>query len=111
MENFDFDDDNIATGYTRPTRYFGNKESVALYDHLSLALELMKDDSFNVEDSGIGIGYNLWFSITTPYPDGLPENVGMMFFNVNNDYNVKVEETQRYAKESKKHFNIFLKKV
>lgn len=86
-----------------------SREEIDLYKHLNLALELMKNDSFNVEDSGLG--NNLWYSITTPYPEGLPVNVGSMFFNVSNDYNVKVEETQVYAKENKKHFQIILKKV
>lgn len=112
MKDFDFEEDNIfVSGYTRPTKYFGDKESVTLYDELSLALELMKNDSFNVEDSGIGIGSNLWFSVTTPYPDGLPENVGTMFFNVNNNFNVKVQETEVYATVNKKHFHINIKKV
>jgi hypothetical protein len=84
------------------------KEEIDLYKHLNLALELMKNDSYEVEDSGLG--KNLWYSITTPYPDGLPVNVGTMFFNVSSDYNVKVEETQVYAEKGKRHFQIFLKK-
>lgn len=86
-----------------------SREEIDLYKHLNLALELMRNDSFTVEDSGLG--KNLWFSITTPYPEGLPENVGTMFFNVSNDYNVKVEETQVYAGKCKRHFQVFLKKV
>jgi len=86
-----------------------SKDEVELYKQLNLALELMGNDSFNVEDSGLG--KNMWFSITTPYPDGLPENIGTMFFNVDNDYNVKVEETQVYAEKCKRHFQVFLKKV
>ncbi len=85
------------------------KEEIELYKRLDLALELMKNDSFNLEDSGLG--KSMWFSITTPYPDGLPENVGTMFFNVSSDYNVKVEETQVYAEKCKRHFQVFLKKV
>lgn len=84
------------------------KDEIDLYKQLDLALELMKNDSFNLEDSGLG--KSMWFSITTPYPDGLPENVGTMFFNVSNDYNVKVEETQVYAERCKRHFQVFLKK-
>ena len=86
-----------------------SREEIDLYKHLNLALELMRNDSFTVEDSGLG--KNLWFSITTPYPEGLPENVGTMFFNVSNDYNVKVEETQVYAGKGKRHFHINLKKM
>jgi hypothetical protein len=85
------------------------KEEIDLYKHLNLALELMKNDSFTVEDSGLG--KNLWFSITTPYPDGLPENVGMMFFNVSTDYKVEVKELQINTKDNKRHFHISLKKV
>jgi hypothetical protein len=85
------------------------KEEIDLYKHLNYALELMQNDSFTVEDSGLG--KKLWFSITTPYPDGLPVNVGSMFFNVNNDFDVKVEETQVYAGKGKRHFQIFLNKV
>jgi len=112
MKNFDIEEDNIfVSGYTKPLKYSGDKESVALYDQLLLALELMKNDSFNVEDSGISVGSNLWFSITTPYPDGLPENIGAMFFNVNNNFDVKVVETEVYATVNKKHFHIYIKKV
>ena len=86
-----------------------SKEEIELYKHLNLALELMKNDSFTLEDSGLG--KSLWFSITTPYPDGLPEKIGVMFFNISTDYNVKVEETQVYAEKGKIHFHITLKKV
>ena len=86
-----------------------SKEEIELYKHLNLALELMENDSFTVEDSGLG--KNLWFSITTQYPDGLPEKVGMMFFNVSTDYKVEVKELQMYTKDNKKHFHITLKKV
>jgi hypothetical protein len=86
-----------------------SREEIDLYKHLNLALELMKNDSFTVEDSGLG--KKLWYSITTPYPDGLPENIGTMFFNVNNNFDVKVEETQIYAGKGKRHFQVFLNKV
>ena len=86
-----------------------SKEDVELYEHLNVALVLMENDSFTFEDSGLG--NNLWFSITTQYPDGLPEKVGMMFFNVSTDYKVEVKELQMYTKDNKKHFHITLKKV
>jgi hypothetical protein len=86
-----------------------SEEEIELYKHLSLALELMKNDSFTFEDSGLG--NNIWFSITTQYPDGLPENVGMMFFNVSTDYKVEVKELQINTKDNKRHFHISLKKV
>jgi hypothetical protein len=86
-----------------------SKEEIDLYKQLNYALELMENNSFEVEDSGLG--NNLWFSITTPYPDELPVNVSSMFFNVSTDFDVQVKETQVYAKECKRHFQIFLKKV
>jgi hypothetical protein len=86
-----------------------SKEEIDLYKELSFALELMKDDNFTVEDSELG--KNLWFSITTPYPDGLPVNVSSMFFNVNTNFDVQIRETQVYAKECQRHFHINLKKT
>jgi len=86
-----------------------SKEEIELYKHLNLALDLMKNDNFTIEDSELG--KNLWFSITTQYPDDLPENIGNMFFNVNDNFDVKIEETQIYAGKGKRHFQVFLKKM
>jgi hypothetical protein len=72
----------------------GSKEEIELYEELTLALDLMQNDSFRVDGSRICNG--LEFHIVTQYPNGLPLNVGSMFFNVNASYDVKVHETPLY---------------
>lgn len=73
----------------------GSKEEIELYEELSLALELLQDNSFRVEGSRISNGID--FTIVTPYPDGLPVNVGSMFFNINNDFDVQIKRTDLYT--------------
>jgi len=87
----------------------GTPEEIELYNQLSMALELDKNDNYNVVNTGIGDGID--FGITTPYPDGLPENVGAMFFNVDTKFDVKVQETMICASVGERYFEISLKKV
>lgn len=87
----------------------GDPEEIKLYEELSLAMELDQDKNYNVVGSGIGNGID--FSITTPYPDGLPENIGAMFFNVNTSFDVNVVESQQCASAGERLFEICLKKV
>lgn len=74
-----------------------------------MALELDEDESYHVVGSGIGEG--LFFHVTTQYPDGLPDNIGAMFFNVSTDFNVKVQETTQCASSGERLFEVNLKKV
>jgi len=74
-----------------------------------MALELDENDNYNVVNSGIGDGID--FGITTSYPDGLPENLGAMFFNVDTKYDIKVQETMMCASQGERYFEIKLKKV
>jgi hypothetical protein len=87
----------------------GTPEEIQLYNELSMALELDENDNYDVVNSGIGGGID--FGITTPYPDGLPENVGAMFFNVDTKFDVKVQETMICASVGERYFEISLKKV
>ena len=73
----------------------GSKEEIELYEELTLALELMKSDSFRVDGSRICNG--LEFHVVTQYPNGLQFNVGSLFFNVNTNYDVSVHETPLYT--------------
>jgi hypothetical protein len=86
----------------------GSREEIELYEELSLALELMKNNNFKVTGSGIGGGID--FSITTQYPNGLPENVGTLFFNVSPKFDVRVKETPMYAYCGERHFQVKIKK-
>lgn len=83
-------DDAIMCGH-------GSKEEIELYERLSIALELMEDNSFSVENSKIDNGID--FDIITPYPDGLPEKVGALFFNINTAFDVKCEEVNCLNKD------------
>lgn len=67
----------------------GSKDEIELYEQLSIALELSEED-FDVIHTGIGDGID--FGITTPYPNGLPETVGMLFYDVDFSFNVKINE-------------------
>lgn len=85
----------------------GTKEEIDLYEELSIALELIDDNNFDVIYSGIGGGVD--FGITTPYPNGLPETVGTLFFNVNSDFDVKVEETASDVDINERYFRVHFK--
>jgi hypothetical protein len=87
----------------------GSKEEIELYEELSLALELMEGEDFEVVGSGIGNGID--FSIVTEYPKPLPEKVGMLFFGVRNDFKVKCKETKTYEDRDERHFQFKLKKI
>ncbi len=73
----------------------GTKEEIELYEELSLALQLMQDNSFRIIGSRIYNGID--FSIVTPYPDGLPLNVSSLFFNINPSFNVQIKKTDLYT--------------
>jgi hypothetical protein len=105
----DLEDDRMFVIDSAIKHKLGSKEEIDLYEELSLALELMEGENFKVTGSGIGGGVD--FSITTPYPDGLPESVGTMFFNVSNDFKVQVKETQQCANNGERHFVIKLNKL
>ncbi|GEM_PF-1515026 len=82
----------------------GTKEEIQLYEQLSLALGLIKNDKFRVEGSRICNGIE--FNIAAPYPDGLPESVGSMFFNLSTDYSVKIRELPLYANSKRIYSSI-----
>jgi len=105
----DVDDDRMYVVETAIRHKLGSKEEIELYEELSLALELMEDDNFKVAGSGIGGGLD--FSIVTQYPDGLPEKIGLLFFNAPSNFDVKCIETSTYAENGERHFQIKLKKL
>lgn len=108
---FDVEDDRAYVKETAIRHRLGTKEEIELYDQISIALELKKcqtTEKFDVVDSSIGNGIN--FSITTPYPFGLPETVGVMFFNVSTDYDVRIKETSASVYNQERHFEIKIKK-
>jgi len=105
----DYDEDNRTFVVDTAIRHnLGSKDEIELYEELSLALELMDNDNFKVVDSNIGGGVD--FGISTRYPHGLPENVGMLFFNVSTDYNVKVKETSQCVYAGERYFAVSIKK-
>lgn len=91
----DMDDERLFIADMARRHKRGSKEEIQLFEELSLALELMQDDTFRVEGSRICDGLD--FSIMTPYPDGLPYNVGTLFFNVDNAFDVKIKETPMHT--------------
>lgn len=86
----------------------GTKEEIQLYQQLSICLELMKNNNFNVINTGIDNG--LYFEITTKFPHALPEEIATMFFNTDINYKVSIKETSKYVYDLKRHFFIKLNK-
>ncbi len=103
------EDDRLFVVETAIMNNLADPEEIQLYEELSIAMELEENKKYNVVNSGIGNGID--FGITTPYPDGLPENIGAMFFNVGSEFDVKVQETMRCASVGERYFEINLKKV
>lgn len=107
MIDYDEDDRTFVID-TAIKNNLGSKEEIDLYNELSIAMELMEDDSFNVVDAGIGDGID--FGITTRFPHPLPESVGMLMFNVSSEFDVSVKETSQCVYAGERYFAINLKK-
>ena len=86
----------------------GTQEEIELYSQLSYTLELMQCDDFKVANSKINNGLN--FGIATPYPHGLPDNVGNLFFNVDLNYDVSIRETSECVYNMERYFDVCIKK-
>lgn len=105
----DIEDDRMFVIDTARLHKLGTKEEIELYEEITLAMELMTDENFTVAGSGIGGGLD--FSIVTPYPHGLPEKVGALFFNISPEYRVKVKEDSQYTYNCERHFQIKIEKI
>jgi len=86
----------------------GSKEEIELYGQLSYTLELINNDDFKVTDSDINHGLN--FGISTPYPHGLPESVGNLFFNVDLNFDVSIKETSKCVYNLERYFDVRIEK-
>lgn len=88
-----------------------NKEEIKLYGQLSYTLELLHDNAndFNIVTNELNKGIN--FGISTPYPHGLPENVATLFFNVDLNYDVQINETSRCVYNVERFFDVWIKKI
>jgi len=110
----DLEDDRTFVVDSAIKHNLGSKDEIELYEELSIALELMEDSGFSIIESSIKNGIN--FDIVTPYPDGLPENVGVLFFSVNPKYIVTCQEPELHDVFRKRfnldtrHFKIKIKK-
>jgi len=96
MYDEDLEDERMCVAEYARQHNTGDKQDIQLYEELSLALELMQDNSFKLIGSRICNGLD--FQIVTKYPDGLPDNIGTMFFNVDSSYSVSVKETPLVTK-------------
>lgn len=105
----DIEDDRMFVIDTAIKHKLGSREEIELYEELTLAMELMENEKFTILGSGIGGGLD--FSIVTPYPHGLPEKVGTLFFNVSPDFSVKVKETSQHTYDRERHFQIKIEKI
>ena len=101
-------DDRVFVVESAITNNLGSRDEIQLYQELSLVLELMQDNSFNIVDSSINNEIN--FGITTRYPHGLPEKLGILFFNIGSEYNVKIKETSKFVYSGERYFAITIKK-
>jgi hypothetical protein len=114
MYDEDIEDERMCVVDSARRYRHGTKEEIELYEELSIALELMQDNSFKIIGSQICNGID--FQIVTPYPDGLPLNVGSMFFNVSSNYSVSVKETNLFSNglhsdPGEMNFAVSIKKV
>ena len=105
---YDVEDDRMFVIDSAIKHNLGTKEEIELYEEISLALELMEDEKFCIASSSIGGGID--FGISTPYPHGLPEKVGLLFFGVSTDFDVKVKETSQCVYNTERYFQIKLTK-
>lgn len=108
MIDYEEDDDRTFVIEGAIKHNLGSKEEIELYNELSLAMELMEDNGFNVVNSSIGGGIE--FGITTRFPHGLPENVGTMFFNICPKFDVSIKETSQCVYAGERYFAISIKK-
>jgi hypothetical protein len=106
---FDIEDDRMFVIDTAIRHKLGSREEIELYEELTLAMELMENEKFVIMESGIGGGLD--FSIVTPYPHGLPEKVGTLFFNISPSFSVKIKETSQYTYNRERHFQIKIEKI
>lgn len=86
------------------TQTIGSKEDIELFNELRLALELMDNDKFKVINCNINNSIN--FGISTPYPHGLPVEVGTLFYNSNMNYNIYIKETSQCVYNVERYFDI-----
>lgn len=103
----EYDEDRTSVVDTAIMNELGSKEEIDLYNELSIALELIEGD-FDIVDGDIDNG--IIFQITTKFPHGLPDNVGIMFFCIDKNFQVNINETSRYVYAGERHFEIKIKK-
>ncbi|MBN1637333.1 MAG: hypothetical protein JW866_00070 [Ignavibacteriales bacterium] len=108
MIDYDEDDKRTFVIESAIINKLGTPEEIRLYEQLSLALELMQDNSFNVADSEISNGIN--FGITTKFPHELPEKIGLMFFNINTGFDVSIKETSKCVYAGERYFAVNIQK-
>jgi len=104
MIDYEYDDCRTSVIDMAIRNGIGTKEEIQLYEQLSIALELI-DEDFSVIYSDINDGID--FGITTPYPNGLPEEVGILFYNTDLNFNVNIKEViDIYDKQPERYSNI-----
>lgn len=108
MINYDEKDNRISIIDSIIKNNNGTKEEIQLYQQLSISLELMANNNFNVINSGIDDG--LYFEIITKFPYALPDEISIMFFNIDINYSVSIKETSKYVYNLERHFLIKIKK-
>jgi len=103
------DNDRTSVVESAIKHELGTKEEIELYGQLAYSLELMQSNEFKVANTDINNGIN--FGIATPYPHGLPENVGNLFFNVDLNFDVKIVETSCCVYNVERYFDVQIKKL
>ena len=96
--------DNMRVIESAATQTTGTKEDIELFNELRLSLELMESDRFKVINGCISNEIN--FGISTPYPHGLPVEVGTLFYNVNMNYDIKIKESSQCVYDMERYFDI-----
>jgi hypothetical protein len=106
---FDVEDDRVSL-VDLAIRHNAGKDEIELYEQMSIAMELMKKENFEIINENVLPG-RVHFEIATPYPDGLPENLGMLFFNADKNFSVNVVEYHDIVNSYSRFFDINFKKL
>jgi hypothetical protein len=105
---FDIDDEGFSILQKDVLEPVEN-EDMQLYEGLNLTLDRI-DDDFKVVFADIDAEDGIQFGITTPKDKGLPESVGLLFYNVDYGYIVDVGCASRPFMEDKNYYHVTLKK-
>jgi len=73
-----------------------NAELIKLNSKLLSGLELLKENFDFIVQINYVNAHQIYFEIAVKYPDNLPDDIGLMFFDIDNKFDVKIVESNHY---------------